>query len=77
LRRQRKHDVEVWDKCSAEHLSHYVLSPLMFWPAGCAVGGPRARLEDHITNHYRDLRKLISPGSSRQCLVRLGSLTSQ
>jgi hypothetical protein len=37
---------------------------------GCAVGWPRARLEDHITNHYRGLRKLISPGSSRQCLVR-------
>jgi hypothetical protein len=45
--------------------------------SGCAVGGPRARFEDHITDHYKDLKKLISPGSSRQCLVRLGSLTSQ
>jgi len=44
---------------------------------GCAVGGPRTRLEEHITNHYRDLRKPISPGSSRQCLVRLDCLTSQ
>ena len=44
---------------------------------GCTVAGPRARLEDHITDHYSDLRKLISPGSSRQCLIPLRPLTSQ
>ena len=44
---------------------------------GCTVAGPRARLEDHITDHYSDLRKLISPGLSRQCLSPLRPLTSQ
>jgi hypothetical protein len=44
---------------------------------GCTVAGPRARLEDHITDHYRDLGKLISPGLSRQCLIPLRPLTSQ